>query len=162
MSAVPRTYSLTSLTVSPRSSRRPAHRVERATATDYALWGAWASITPGPVCRFHLWRLRRGCSRTFLSGLSRLQSTVPAALHEHATWSAGRASRRPVVPHDSRRSPSACGRRLFGASVGRRLPPCALAEVAAGCGMSGGMVGLALVTSVWAVQCTVPVVSLSW
>ena len=31
----------------------------------------------------------------------------------------------------------------FGASVGRRLPPCALAEVAAGYGMSGGV----LVTS---------------
>ena len=29
------------------------------------------------------------------------------------------------------------GRWLLGASVGRRLPPCALAAVAAGCGMSG-------------------------
>ena len=29
-------------------------------------------------------------ARTFLSGLSQQQSTVPAALHEHATWAAPR------------------------------------------------------------------------
>ena len=77
-----------------------------------------------------LWRGRSNLPLTFLSGLSRQQSTVPAALHEHTTWRRGAVFR--AIP---------CGLRsryrLFSASVGRRLPPCALAEVAAGCGSGG-------------------------
>ena len=86
----------------------PHTAVERATATDYGALGPRLRLVPFVVSTFGSFG---AAARTFLSGLSRLQSTVPAALHEH-THDVGGATFRAI--------PSHC-RRLFGASVG--LPP---------------------------------------
>ena len=68
-------------------------------------------------------------ARTFLSGLS-FHSRARGRLPPRACDLGAGAALCAI--------PSYGGRRLFGASVGRRLPPCALAEVAAGCGMNRG------------------------
>ena len=75
---------------------------------------------------------------------------VRQLIHISSASTQGLTQGRPVDPGGGRRTAPdrarrrrpdtfAHGRWLFGASVGRRLPPYALAAVAAGCGMSGGV-----------------------
>ena len=65
----------------------PQAAVERATATDYGAPGPRLRLVPFVVSTFGS---VGAAARAFLSSLSRQQSTVPAALHEHATWAAPR------------------------------------------------------------------------